>query len=148
MINYVVVFVSLGGYSNIDAAVSTGSIFGKVVFAFTMDSMYCEFVIMQENIEIPKAEKICSFKFQRSELPAVGLGSEEYPILTISPRCIEEYDTKADVFSFALIVQEMIEGRMPFAEKEDSEASEAYASKERPLFKAPSNCFTLMDLKR
>ncbi|KAJ4913433.1 Protein kinase domain protein [Raphanus sativus] len=69
------------------------------------------------------------------------------PILTISPRCSEEYDTKADIFSFALIVQEMIEGRMPFAEKEDSEASEAYASKERPLFKAPSNCFTLMDLK-
>ncbi|CAB78897.1 protein kinase-like protein [Arabidopsis thaliana] len=50
----------------------------------------------------------------------------------------EEYDTKADVFSFALIVQEMIEGRMPFAEKEDSEASEAYAGKHRPLFKAPS----------
>ncbi|WZY68887.1 integrin-linked protein kinase 1 [Brassica rapa] len=53
----------------------------------------------------------------------------------------EEYDTKADVFSFALIVQEMIEGRMPFAEKEDSEASEAYASKERPLFKAPSKLY-------
>ncbi|KAJ4881015.1 Integrin-linked protein kinase family [Raphanus sativus] len=50
----------------------------------------------------------------------------------------EEYDTKADVFSFALIVQEMIEGRIPFAEKEDSEASEAYACKERPSFKAPS----------
>jgi hypothetical protein len=32
----------------------------------------------------------------------------------------------------------MIEGRMPFAEKEDSEASEAYAGKHRPLFKAPS----------
>jgi len=27
---------------------------------------------------------------------------------------------------------------MPFAEKEDSEASEAYAGKHRPLFKAPS----------
>lgn len=32
----------------------------------------------------------------------------------------------------------MIEGRMPFAEKEDSEASDAYAHKQRPLFKAPS----------
>ena len=30
---------------------------------------------------------------------------------------------------------------MPFAEKEDSEASEAYASKERPLFKAPSKLY-------
>lgn len=50
----------------------------------------------------------------------------------------EEYDTKADVFSFALILQEMIEGRMPFTDKQDSEASEAYACKERPPFTAPS----------
>ncbi|XP_010529228.1 PREDICTED: serine/threonine-protein kinase STY8 [Tarenaya hassleriana] len=50
----------------------------------------------------------------------------------------EECDTKADVFSFALILQEMIEGHMPFSDKKDSEASEAYASRERPPFRAPS----------
>ncbi|CAF1853239.1 hypothetical protein HID58_061056 [Brassica napus] len=114
--NYVVVFDPLDGSSNIDAAVSTGSIFGiyspndeclpdsddtsalgseeercivnvcqpgnnllaagycmysssvifvltlgKGVFAFTLDPMYGEFVLTQENIEIPKAGKIYSF---------------------------------------------------------------------------------------
>ncbi|KAG7565614.1 Fructose-1-6-bisphosphatase class I N-terminal [Arabidopsis suecica] len=115
--NYVVVFDPLDGSSNIDAAVSTGSIFGiyspndecivddsddiaalgseeqrcivnvcqpgnnllaagycmysssvifvltlgKGVFSFTLDPMYGEFVLTQENIEIPKAGKIYSF---------------------------------------------------------------------------------------
>ncbi|CAH2064180.1 unnamed protein product [Thlaspi arvense] len=115
--NYIVVFDPLDGSSNIDAAVSTGSIFGiyspndecladdsddiaalgtaeercivnvcqpgnnllaagycmysssvifvltlgKGVFAFTLDPMYGEFVLTQENIEIPKAGKIYSF---------------------------------------------------------------------------------------
>ncbi|KAI9080112.1 hypothetical protein K1719_037928 [Acacia pycnantha] len=114
--NYVVVFDPLDGSSNIDAAVSTGSIFGiyspndecladieedstldkaeqrcvvnvcqpgsnllaagycmysssiifvltlgKGVFAFTLDPMYGEFVLTQENVQIPKAGKIYAF---------------------------------------------------------------------------------------
>nr|TKS13417.1 fructose-1,6-bisphosphatase, chloroplastic-like [Populus alba] len=114
--NYIVVFDPLDGSSNIDAAVSTGSIFGiyspndecladigddpalhqseqrcvvnvcqpgdsllaagycmysssvifvltigKGVFAFTLDPMYGEFVLTQENIQIPKAGKIYAF---------------------------------------------------------------------------------------
>ncbi|KAK8938582.1 Serine/threonine-protein kinase CTR1 [Platanthera zijinensis] len=49
----------------------------------------------------------------------------------------EEYDTKVDVFSFALILQEMIEGCMPFNTKEDDEVPKSYAAKERPPFRAP-----------
>ncbi|GAB2300652.1 Fructose-1,6-bisphosphatase 1, chloroplastic [Dionaea muscipula] len=113
--NYIVVFDPLDGSSNIDAAVSTGSIFGIYspndecivddtddtlsaeeqrcvvnvcqpgsnllaagycmysssiifvltigtgVFAFTLDPMYGEFVLTQENIKIPKAGKIYAF---------------------------------------------------------------------------------------
>ncbi|EYU41814.1 hypothetical protein ABFS82_10G023600 [Erythranthe guttata] len=114
--NYIVVFDPLDGSSNIDAAVSTGSIFGiyspndecladieadatldsvvqrcvvnvcqpgnnllaagycmysssiifvltigKGVFSFTLDPMFGEFVLTQENIQIPKAGKIYSF---------------------------------------------------------------------------------------
>ncbi|OVA15549.1 Fructose-1 [Macleaya cordata] len=117
--NYIVVFDPLDGSSNIDAAVSTGSIFGiyspndecladvdddqedstldqveqkcivnvcqpgsnllaagycmysssvifvlsvgKGVFSFTLDPMYGEFVLTQENVRIPKAGKIYSF---------------------------------------------------------------------------------------
>ncbi|CAN1847290.1 Integrin-linked protein kinase 1 [Linum perenne] len=62
----------------------------------------------------------------------------------------EEYDTKVDVFSFALILQEasdchslmlghtpMIEGYPPFCDKQDPEVLKAYAGTERPPFKAP-----------
>lgn len=49
----------------------------------------------------------------------------------------EEYDTKVDVFSFALILQEMIEGCMPFSSIEDNEVPKSYAAKERPPFRAP-----------
>lgn len=114
--NYIVVFDPLDGSSNIDAAVSTGSIFGiyspndecladigddatlgtteqrcvvnvcqpgsnllaagycmysssvifvltigKGVFAFALDPMYGEFVLTQENVQIPKAGKIYAF---------------------------------------------------------------------------------------
>ncbi|KAG6473025.1 integrin-linked protein kinase 1-like isoform X1 [Zingiber officinale] len=48
----------------------------------------------------------------------------------------EEYDTKVDVFSFCLILQEMIEGSPPFSGKPDSEVLRAYARKERPRFSA------------
>ncbi|WOK95715.1 serine/threonine-protein kinase TNNI3K-like [Canna indica] len=48
----------------------------------------------------------------------------------------KEYDTKADVFSFALILQEMIEGCPPFCHKGDTEVPQAYASIQRPPFRA------------
>ncbi|RZC71815.1 hypothetical protein C5167_035014 [Papaver somniferum] len=115
--NYIVVFDPLDGSSNIDAAVSTGSIFGiyhpndecladfgddvsaldqekqkcivsvcqpgtnllaagycmysisvifvlsvgKGVYSFTLDSMYGEFVLTQEKVQIPKSRKIYYF---------------------------------------------------------------------------------------
>ncbi|XP_073007760.1 serine/threonine-protein kinase 12-like [Typha latifolia] len=49
----------------------------------------------------------------------------------------EEYDTKVDVFSFSLILQEMIEGCPPFSHKKECDVPKAYASKERPPFRAP-----------
>ncbi|MCD7472912.1 Fructose-1,6-bisphosphatase 1, chloroplastic [Datura stramonium] len=114
--NYIVVFDPLDGSSNIDAAVSTGSIFGiyspnddclldlddttmldnveqrcivnvcqpgnnllaagycmysssmifvltlgNGVFSFTLDPMFGEFILTQENIQIPKAGRIYAF---------------------------------------------------------------------------------------
>ncbi|RXH67679.1 hypothetical protein DVH24_027826 [Malus domestica] len=49
----------------------------------------------------------------------------------------EEYDTKVDVFSFALILQEMIEGCIPFSTKPETEVPKAYVANERPPFRAP-----------
>ncbi|KAF7815760.1 integrin-linked protein kinase 1 [Senna tora] len=48
----------------------------------------------------------------------------------------EEYDTKVDVFSFALILQEMIEGCPPFPKMPENEVPKAYVANERPQFKA------------
>ncbi|XP_059449596.1 integrin-linked protein kinase 1 [Corylus avellana] len=48
----------------------------------------------------------------------------------------EEYDTKVDVFSFALILQEMIEGCPPFSTKTENEVPKLYATNERPPFRA------------
>ncbi|KAI6673191.1 hypothetical protein NL676_001097 [Syzygium grande] len=50
----------------------------------------------------------------------------------------EEYDTKVDVFSFALILQEMIEGSVPFPSKPEYEVPKCYVKNERPPFKAPA----------
>ena len=50
----------------------------------------------------------------------------------------EEYDNKVDVFSFALILQEMIEGCLPFHDKKIDEIEKAHSSKERPPFRAPA----------
>ncbi|XP_022860362.1 integrin-linked protein kinase 1-like isoform X5 [Olea europaea var. sylvestris] len=49
----------------------------------------------------------------------------------------EEYDTKVDVFSFALILQEMIEGCQPFPRRQEIEVAKAYVANERPPFRAP-----------
>ncbi|KAH1208365.1 hypothetical protein AAZX31_15G084900 [Glycine max] len=54
----------------------------------------------------------------------------------------EEYDTKVDVFSFALILQEMIEGCPPFSAKQDDEVPKVYAAKERPPFQAPAKRYS------
>lgn len=53
----------------------------------------------------------------------------------------EEYDTKVDVFSFALILQEMIEGVPPFHTKQENEVPKAYVANERPPFRAPAKCY-------
>ncbi|CAK9154688.1 unnamed protein product [Ilex paraguariensis] len=53
----------------------------------------------------------------------------------------EEYDTKVDVFSFALILHEMIEGCPPFSTKQENEVPKSYAAKERPPFIAPAKCY-------
>uniref|UniRef100_A0A0D9V5L9 Protein kinase domain-containing protein n=1 Tax=Leersia perrieri TaxID=77586 RepID=A0A0D9V5L9_9ORYZ len=57
----------------------------------------------------------------------------------VAPEVIrnEEYDNKVDVFSFALILQEMIEGCLPFHDKKNNEIEKAHNSKERPPFRAP-----------
>lgn len=49
-----------------------------------------------------------------------------------------EYGTKVDVFSFALILQELIEGYSPFYTKQENEVPKAYAARQRPPFKAPA----------
>lgn len=54
----------------------------------------------------------------------------------------EEYDTKVDVFSFSLILQEMIEGSPPFSTKLESEVPKAYAANERPPFRAPLKLYS------
>ncbi|XAR49511.1 Non-specific serine/threonine protein kinase [Bertholletia excelsa] len=53
----------------------------------------------------------------------------------------EEYDTKVDVFSFALILQEMIEGCQPFSTKQEIEVPKAYVANERPPFRAPAKLY-------
>ncbi|KAJ9535348.1 hypothetical protein OSB04_un001541 [Centaurea solstitialis] len=53
----------------------------------------------------------------------------------------EDYDTKVDVFSFALILQEMIEGCQPFHTRNERDVPKAYAAKERPPFHAPSRSY-------
>ncbi|KAK1420383.1 hypothetical protein QVD17_21930 [Tagetes erecta] len=50
----------------------------------------------------------------------------------------EDYDTKVDVFSFSLILQEMIEGHQPFYMKKEADVPKAYVAKERPPFNAPT----------
>uniref|UniRef100_A0A7C8YX07 non-specific serine/threonine protein kinase n=1 Tax=Opuntia streptacantha TaxID=393608 RepID=A0A7C8YX07_OPUST len=53
----------------------------------------------------------------------------------------EEYDTKVDVFSFALILQEMIEGCPPFSLNEGQDVQKAYAVNKRPPFKASGKLY-------
>ncbi|KAI8568160.1 hypothetical protein RHMOL_Rhmol02G0175800 [Rhododendron molle] len=65
----------------------------------------------------------------------------------------DEYDTKVDIFSFALILQEMIEGCPPFFAKKENEVPKSYVEKECPPFRAPcqrakQDMFDLMSNQR
>ncbi|KAF5736279.1 Dual specificity protein kinase splA [Tripterygium wilfordii] len=53
----------------------------------------------------------------------------------------EEVDTKVDVFSFSLILQEMIEGCPPFYTTQEIEVPKVYAARERPPFRAPAKYY-------
>lgn len=53
----------------------------------------------------------------------------------------EDYDTKVDVFSFALILQEMIEGFQPFYAKPENEVPKLFAANERPPFRASAKFY-------
>ncbi|KAH6773585.1 Integrin-linked protein kinase family [Perilla frutescens var. hirtella] len=53
----------------------------------------------------------------------------------------QDYDTKVDVFSFALILQELIEGCPPFETKQEHEVPKSYVAKERPPFRAPMKLY-------
>ncbi|KAG6489055.1 hypothetical protein ZIOFF_050313 [Zingiber officinale] len=53
----------------------------------------------------------------------------------------EEYNTKVDVFSFSLILQEMIEGCPPFPSKQELEIPKAYAENMRPPFRASTKLY-------
>ncbi|RVW21331.1 Integrin-linked protein kinase 1 [Vitis vinifera] len=76
---------------------------------------------------------------------------EDYPLICQETSCRymapevfknEAYGTKVDVFSFALILQEMIEGCPPFSAKPENEVPKVYAAQERPPFRAPSKLYS------
>ncbi|XP_073006619.1 serine/threonine-protein kinase 12-like isoform X1 [Typha latifolia] len=54
----------------------------------------------------------------------------------------KEYDAKVDVFSFSLILQEMIEGCLPYSQMPDAEVPQIYASNERPPFRASQKLYS------
>jgi serine/threonine protein kinase len=72
-------------------------------------------------------------------LPSISTGVKYVTGRYVAPEVLrnEEYDTKVDVFSFALILQEMIEGCLPYHDKKNDEIEKAHNSKERPPFRAP-----------
>ncbi|CAI9089090.1 OLC1v1023595C3 [Oldenlandia corymbosa var. corymbosa] len=71
------------------------------------------------------------------------VGCQETSWRYLAPEVLknEEYDTKVDVFSFALILQEMIEGSLPFSEKQENEVPKLYVQNERPPFRAPAKLY-------
>ncbi|KAG1346560.1 integrin-linked protein kinase 1 [Cocos nucifera] len=80
-----------------------------------------------------------SLKVAKTVREVRPLGCQDAACRYMAPEIFrnEEYDTKVDVFSFSLILQEMIEGCPPFSHKQENEVPKAYASKERPPFRAP-----------
>ncbi|KAG6420568.1 hypothetical protein SASPL_117101 [Salvia splendens] len=89
--------------------------------------------------------EVADLSIDEPELQAVsfGLGDAEDEGRYVAPEVFrnEEYDTKVDVFSFALILQEMIEGYPPFYLKQDHEVPKHYCEKERPPFRASSKFY-------
>uniref|UniRef100_A0A7N0REX4 Protein kinase domain-containing protein n=1 Tax=Kalanchoe fedtschenkoi TaxID=63787 RepID=A0A7N0REX4_KALFE len=79
-------------------------------------------------------------KFTTRVKEDVPISCEDTSCRYVAPEVFsnEEYDTKVDVFSFALILQEMIEGCPPFSAKLESEVPNAYTAKKRPPFRAPA----------
>ncbi|KAL3508992.1 hypothetical protein ACH5RR_028393 [Cinchona calisaya] len=71
------------------------------------------------------------------------VGCQETSWRYLAPEVLrnKEYDTKVDVFSFALILQEMIEGCPPFSAKPEIEVPKLYVAKERPPFRAPPKLY-------
>ncbi|GAB2299029.1 hypothetical protein Dimus_033104 [Dionaea muscipula] len=93
--------------------------------------------------------KVADFGLSKMLKHARGVG-EDRPVTSEDTSCRymapelfknEEYDTKVDVFSFALILQEMIEGCPPFIKKTEIEVQKAYAAKQRPPFRAPGKLY-------
>ncbi|XP_049932450.1 integrin-linked protein kinase 1-like isoform X2 [Nymphaea colorata] len=82
-------------------------------------------------------------KVTNSVKPEETLTCQETSCRYVAPEVLrnEEYDSKVDVFSFALILQEMIEGFAPFSAKREDEIAKAYACKERPPFRAPAKLY-------
>nr|GMD35015.1 serine/threonine-protein kinase HT1 isoform X1 [Ipomoea batatas] len=78
-------------------------------------------------------------RFTKSVKEDKPLTSQETSWRYVAPEVLknEEYDTMVDVFSFALILQEMIEGCPPFPTKQEVDVAKAYAANERPPFRAP-----------
>ncbi|XP_019159292.1 PREDICTED: serine/threonine-protein kinase STY8 isoform X1 [Ipomoea nil] len=78
-------------------------------------------------------------RFTKSIKEDKPLTSQETSWRYVAPEVLknEEYDTMVDVFSFALILQEMIEGCPPFPTKQEIDVAKAYAANERPPFRAP-----------
>ncbi|CAK9142354.1 unnamed protein product [Ilex paraguariensis] len=58
----------------------------------------------------------------------------------------QKYDKKVDVFSFAMILYEMLEGDPPMSHHEPYEAAKYVADGHRPMFRAKSYIPELRDL--
>ncbi|KAH0654586.1 hypothetical protein KY289_032264 [Solanum tuberosum] len=82
-------------------------------------------------------------KFTRTVKEDRPLARQEDSWRYVAPEVLkhEEYDTKVDVFSFALILQEMIEGCPPFSMKQEIEVAKAYVANERPPFRASQKLY-------
>ncbi|XP_049374179.1 integrin-linked protein kinase 1 isoform X1 [Solanum verrucosum] len=82
-------------------------------------------------------------KFTRTVKEDRPLARQEDSWRYVAPEVLkhEEYDTKVDVFSFALILQEMIEGCPPFSMKQEIEVAKAYVANERPPFSASQKLY-------
>eukprot|EP01018_Ginkgo_biloba_P037887 Gb_36967 [translate_table: standard] len=72
------------------------------------------------------------------------IGSYHY----MAPEVFEHrrYDTKVDVFSFAIILYEMFEGSPPFANCDAYEVAKIMSSGDRPIFRAKTYLPELKEL--